>query len=76
MHGVLLRKTSSGELKVNESAVADTGPLLHLAEIRQESQIIIFGRVTISDQIEIGLKRHSVLDRIVMALGNRLIVRL
>jgi predicted nucleic acid-binding protein len=59
---------------VNETAVADTGPLLHLAEIGQESQLNIFGQVIISKHIEAELKRRAVFDRVAAILGNHLVI--
>jgi predicted nucleic acid-binding protein len=59
---------------VNETAVADTGPLLHLAEIGQESQLTMFGLVTISDQVKVELKRRGVFDRIAAIPGDHLMV--
>lgn len=55
-------------------AVADTGPLLHLAEIGQESELALFERVTVSAQVEAELTRHGVFERLAAALGERLAV--
>lgn len=59
---------------MNETAVADTGPLLHLAEIGQESQLTIFALVTISRQIKTELEQHGVFDRVAAAVGDCLMV--
>jgi len=59
---------------VNETAVADTGPLLHLVEIGQESQLNIFGQVIISKHIEAELKRRAVFDRVAAILDDHLAI--
>jgi predicted nucleic acid-binding protein len=64
----------SGDCKVPETAVADTGPPLHLAQIEQESQLTVFVRSSISEQVREELARRGVFDRIAAALGDRLVV--
>jgi predicted nucleic acid-binding protein len=59
---------------VHKTAVADTGPPLHLAEIEQENQLTIFGLVIISEQVKVELERHGVFDRIAAILGDHLTV--
>jgi predicted nucleic acid-binding protein len=59
---------------LNESAVSNTGPLLHLAEIGQERQLIVFERTTISDQVKGELRRRDIFDRIAATLGDHLMV--
>jgi len=59
---------------VNETAVADTGPPLHLAEIGEEGQLIVFRLVVISEQVKAELKRHGVFDCVAAILGNHLLV--
>jgi hypothetical protein len=64
----------SGDCKVPETAVADTGPPLHLAQIEQESQLTIFMRSSISEQVRKELARRGVFDRVASALGDHLVV--
>ncbi len=59
---------------MNETAVSNTGPPFHLAEIGQECQLTLFRRVNISDQVRVELVQRGIFDRIVAALGNCLIV--
>ena len=59
---------------MNETAVADTGPPIHLAEIGQESQLTIFKLVIISEQVKVELKRRGVFDRVAAMLGDHLVV--
>ncbi len=59
---------------MNENAVADTGPPLHLAEIGEEGQLNIFGLVIISEQVKTELKQRDVFDHIATMLGNHLVV--
>ena len=59
---------------MNETTVADTGQLLHLAEIGQESQLAIFALVTISRQIKAELEQHCVFDHVAAAVGDCLVV--
>lgn len=57
-----------------ETAVTDTGPLLHLAEIGQEGLLRLFERVIASEQVAAEARRFGVLDRITSALGCRLVI--
>lgn len=59
---------------MNETAVSDTGPPLHLAEIGQEHLLSVFGRVICSEQIQLELARRGVFNRVVVVLGDRLTV--
>lgn len=59
---------------MHETAVADTGPLLHLAQIGQEGQLTVFVRVSISRQVQEELARRVVFDQIAVVLGERLVV--
>jgi predicted nucleic acid-binding protein len=57
---------------VPEAAVADTGPLLHLAEIGEAVQLCVFDVLSVSNQVNAELVRHGVLGQITSALGDRL----
>jgi len=57
---------------VNETAVSNTGPPLHLAEIGQESQLSLFAQVSISEQVQEELARHGAFDDVAVALSNSL----
>jgi len=43
-----------------ESAVSDTGPILHLSEVDCLSALKLFHRIFISDSVRSELRRHSV----------------
>jgi len=60
---------------VSETAVANTGPLLHLSEIGLEKVLTIFERVIVSEQVKAELIRHSVFDRLAETLSNRFMVQ-
>jgi predicted nucleic acid-binding protein len=57
---------------VNETAVTDAGPPLHLSEIGQEVALTVFEWVTISPQVKQELMRAGVFDRVAAVLGDRL----
>ena len=57
-----------------ETAVTDTGPLLHLAEIGQEHVLGLFERVVASEQVAAEATRHGVLGRVRSALGHHLVI--
>lgn len=59
---------------MSETAVSNTGPPLHLSEIGQESQLTVFDRVTISEQVREELTRRGVFNRVAAALGDCLTV--
>jgi predicted nucleic acid-binding protein len=59
---------------MNENAVTNTGPPLHLAEIGQESQLTLFAQVIMSEGVEAELTHHGVFDRVAEALGDHLAV--
>ena len=63
-----------GVSTVDDHAVTDTGPPLHLAEIGQEGQLGLFARVLISEQVKAELAWHCVFECIAGALGDRLVV--
>jgi len=56
---------------VPEIAIADTGPLVHLAEIGEAGQLDIFDAVIVTEQVNVELIRHGVGARIAETLGNR-----
>jgi predicted nucleic acid-binding protein len=49
---------------VLEKCVADTGPLLHLAEIDRLRYLNCVGAIVISSQVRAELRRHFVRDRV------------
>ena len=57
---------------MSETAVADAGPPLHLAEIGQEGALTVFEMVTISEQVKHELARAGIYDLVAGALGDRL----
>jgi len=57
---------------VLEIAVADTGPVLHLAEIGCLRLFELFERLLISQQVRAELRALSVLSRAITILGERL----
>ena len=61
---------------MNESAVADTGPILHLTKIGQESLFVIFNKIFISEQIKTELDEYNILNKIASVMGNNLIVEM
>jgi predicted nucleic acid-binding protein len=61
---------------MNESAVADTGPILHLTKIGQESLFIIFNKIFISEQIKTELDKYNILNKIASVMDNNLIVEM
>ena len=60
---------------MNETVVADTGPLLHLAEIGQENQLSIFKLVIIPEQIRTELKQRGIFEPLAEVLSERLLVQ-
>ena len=69
-----LKRMCSGDFMAEESAVSDTGPPLHLSEIRQESLLNLFKSVTIPEDVKIELIRHGVFDMIARILNDRLFI--
>jgi predicted nucleic acid-binding protein len=59
---------------MNESAVADTGPFLHLVGIDHESHFCIFRKVYISEQIKSELENYNVFDKMTKILGNSIVI--
>ena len=57
---------------MNETAVADTGPLLHLAEIQQDALFTNFRKIVISSAIEAELVRYQVMGRLRSILPDQL----
>jgi len=57
---------------VPETAVADTGPILHLSEIGETGLLSIFTRVSVSQHVRAELARHGILDSALDAIGDRL----
>jgi predicted nucleic acid-binding protein len=64
--------TSSGAPRVLESAVSDTGPVLHLAEIAHIEHYRLFGCTSISQQVKSELRRLGILRILAETLGDRL----
>jgi predicted nucleic acid-binding protein len=59
---------------MNESAVADTGPILHLTKIGQESLFSIFEKVFISEQIRAELERYDIFNKITAVMSDSIII--
>jgi len=59
---------------MNESAVADTGPILHLTKIGQESHFTIFSKIFISEQIKSELEEYNIFNKIKAVMGNSIII--
>ena len=57
---------------MNELAVSDTGPPLHLTRIGQETHLALFRSVIITGQVEAELAAWNALDAVVAALPGRL----
>jgi predicted nucleic acid-binding protein len=55
---------------VPESAVADTGPLRHLAEIGREVVLTVFSQVVVPDAVESELTRSGFWPQVQSALGS------
>ena len=55
-----------------DTAVADTGPPLHLVEIGQERTLALFEWVAISEQVKNELARADVYEAVASALGDRM----
>ena len=61
---------------MSESAVADTGPILHLTKIGQESLFSIFGKIFISEQIKAELEEYNIFGNISVIMDNNLVVEI
>ncbi len=59
---------------VPETAVADTGPLLHLAQIGAEGLLALFSRLTISAQVADELRRHGAAATLELSLPDVLTI--
>lgn len=59
---------------MNKSAVSDTGPILHLTKIGQESHFLIFGKIFISKQIKSELEKYDIFSKIKAAMNDRIII--
>ena len=59
---------------MNESAVSDTGPILHLTKIGQESHFTIFSKIFISEQIRTELEEYDIFDKIKIVMSNDIVV--
>ena len=59
---------------MSRTAVADTGPLLHLTEIGQENLLTGFDLVTISEQVVMELKRHGIFVHVSVILCDCLTI--
>ncbi|MBI3330244.1 MAG: hypothetical protein HYZ81_26495 [Nitrospinae bacterium] len=55
-----------------ETAVTNTGPPLHLAQIGLEGHLTMFARVSLSEHIREELSRRGLFERIATTLGERL----
>lgn len=59
---------------MTETAVADTGPFVHLCEIGRESLLRIFDSVRIPMHVEQEIARLGLTNRVISVLNDRLIV--
>lgn len=55
-----------------ETAVSDTGPVLHLGEIDKIAELKQFDKVAVSDIVKAELRRHNIFDSVETILGNTL----
>jgi len=60
---------------VLDSAVADTGPILHLSEVGEARQLALFDTVVVSQQVKVELVRCGAWDIASSALKERLMVQ-